>query len=465
MFDRIIYDIFDKLHEGIIILNKEGNLEFINKKAAEIDNIDRNTAIGRTVLEIYPSLNEKTSTLLKVLKSKEPIINYKQLYKNYKGETLKAINSTFPLWQGKRFFGAITVSRCIEEDTLEINDIFDLGEIFDLNTVDDEGSTRKKKSTLNSTSAKYDFIDIVGRSNYILEAKDRANKASKTLSPVLVYGETGTGKELFVQAIHNNSIRRKKPFVPQNCAAIPINLMEGILFGTARGGFTGAENRKGLFELASGGTLYLDELNSMPLELQAKILRVIQEGEIRRVGETESREIDVRIIASLNEEPEMLVEKGLLRKDLYYRLNVVRINLPPLRKRKEDIPLLVSFFINSFNEKFKADIQGIHQEALKRLISMQWEGNIRELEHCLEAIFNLRQSGFILAEDLDEISTASKAKEIIPLKEKIAELEGGYINEALTAANNNISEAARLLDIPRQTLQSKIKKLQGRKRD
>ena len=406
-------------------------------------------------------MNEKTSTLLKVLKNKEPIIDYKQLYKNYKGETLKAINSTFPLWQGKRFFGVITISRCIEEDALELNHIFEIAESLDFNGMDDRRSTHSKKSTLNSTSAKYDFIDIVGRSNYILDAKDRANKASKTVSPVLIYGETGTGKELFVQAIHNNSSRRDKPFVPQNCAAIPINLMEGILFGTARGGFTGAENKKGLFELANGGTLYLDELNSMPLELQAKILRVIQEGNIRRIGDTESREVDVRIIASLNEEPEILVEKGLLRKDLYYRLNVVRINLPPLRKRKEDIPLLVSFFINLFNERFKADIQGIHQEALKRLISMQWEGNIRELEHCIEAIFNLRQSGIIFLEDLDEISTCSKIKEVIPLKDKIAELEEGYINEALAAANNNISEAARLLDIPRQTLQSKIKNMRS----
>ena len=461
MFDKVIYDVFDKLHEGIIILNKEGNLEFINKKAEEIDNIDRDAAIGRTVLEVYPSLNEKTSTLLKVLKSKEPIIDYKQMYKNYKGETLKAINSTFPLWQGKKFFGVITVSRCIEEDALEFNHIFEKAEVMNFNGVDDEKSAQRKKGALNSNSAKYDFIDIAGRSNYILEAKDKANKASKTTSPVLIYGETGTGKELFVQAIHNNSSRRDKPFVPQNCAAIPVNLMEGIFFGTARGGFTGAENKKGLFELASGGTLYLDELNSMPLELQAKILRVIQEGSIRRIGDTESKEVDVRIIASLNEKPERLVERGLLRKDLYYRLNVVRIDLPPLRKRKEDIPLLVSSFINKFNERFKADIQGIHQEALKRLISMQWEGNIRELEHCIEAVFNLRQSGYILPEDLDEISTALMTKEIVPLKEKIAELEEGYINEALAAANNNISEAARLLDIPRQTLQSKLKKLRS----
>jgi len=461
MFDSIVYDIFDNLHEGIIIVNKDGELEFLNKKAAEIDNINRDTAIGRKVLDIYPSLSKKTSTLLKVLKNREPIINNKQLYRNYKGESLNTINSTYPLWKGKRFIGVIEVSRCVEIENKEVSHIVEARNQI---SNDEDRSIQRKKDTLSLNVAKFDFIDIIGGSYYILEAKDRASKASKTSSPVLIYGETGTGKEMFVQAIHNNSNRREKPFIPQNCAAIPAELMEGILFGTAKGGFTGAEDRKGLFELANGGTLYLDELNSMPLELQGKILRVLQEGNIRRIGDNEIKAVDVRIIASLNEEPEKLVEEGLLRKDLYYRLNVVRINLPTLRKRKEDIPILVDFFINHFNKRFNGSIQGIHQDALKKLISMQWEGNIRELEHCIEGIFNLRQSGYILPEDLDDINPHTTTKEIIPLQDKLLELEEGYIKEALAAANNNVSKAAKLLDVPRQTLQYKIKRMNERNR-
>lgn len=307
-------------------------------------------------------------------------------------------------------------------------------------------------------TAKYTFEDIIGASSILTDCKDKALKASKTSSPILIFGETGTGKELFVQAIHNASNRRNKTFVAQNCAAIPSGLLEAILFGIVKGSFTGAQDRKGLFEIADGGTLYLDEINSMPLELQGKILRVLQEKSIMPVGSTSLKAVDVRIVASLNEEPEKLMEDYKLRMDLYYRLNVVRINLPSLRIRKEDIPHLITFFIGKFNEIYNACITGVDDEALQKIILWDWQGNIRELEHMIEAVFNFKLEGYIDSSDLKQIGFGNRS-EFISLKDRMDKVEREYIKEALIAAQHNVSKAAELLKIPRQTLQSKMKRL------
>lgn len=306
-------------------------------------------------------------------------------------------------------------------------------------------------------TAKYNFEHILGNNSTLKCCKDKALKASKTSSPILIYGETGTGKELFVQAIHNNSHRNKGPFIAQNCAALPSNLLESILFGTVKGSFTGAEDKKGIFELVNEGTLYLDELNSMPIDLQGKLLRVLQEGTIRRIGSSRSKSVDVRVIVSLNELPEILLEEGKLRKDLYYRLNVVRIDLPPLRERKEDIPLIIEHFIRKFNIKFKASIDGIDARSLEKLICLDWQGNVRELEHIIEGIFNLKLQGNINEKDLQNVGLNVKAK-IVPFKKKMNDIEKSYIKEALIINNFNITKAADFLQVPRQTLQSKIKK-------
>lgn len=309
----------------------------------------------------------------------------------------------------------------------------------------------------------FNFKDIIGESESISRVREIGFKACDTNSPVLVYGETGTGKELIVQAIHQESKRKNKSFIPQNCAAIPENLLESIFFGISKGSFTGAESKVGLFELAEGGTLYLDELNSMPLNFQGKLLRVLQDGEIRKVGETTSRKVDVRIIASLNENPEELVEEGRLRKDLYYRLNVVRINLPSLNERKEDIPLLINHFIENMNEKFESEVEGIEEEALKALILKDYEGNIRELEHIIEGVFNLRNKGLINLKDLnfktnEDFGYNKKSLQLMSLRDKLEFQEKKYIKEAIIITEYNISKAAKLLDLPRQTLQYKIKK-------
>ncbi|MEG1256462.1 sigma 54-interacting transcriptional regulator [Clostridium sp.] len=300
----------------------------------------------------------------------------------------------------------------------------------------------------------YSFEDIIGCSDEIKRVKELGMKICNSASPIFIYGATGTGKELVVQSIHNGSIRRKKPFIAQNCAAIPENLLESIFFGVGKGGFTGAIESEGLFELAKGGTLYLDELNSMDIAFQSKILRVLQEGEFRRVGETNTRKTDVRIVASVNEEPDFLVKSNRLRKDLYYRLNVIRVNMPVLNSRREDIPLLITSFIDRLNYKLGTMVKGISNEALNVLMKKNYDGNVRELEHIIEGALNFKREGFVEVDNLG----LDGVKENTSLRKKMEMMEIEYIKEALLIYNYNVSSASRFLDVPRQTLQYKIRK-------
>lgn len=301
----------------------------------------------------------------------------------------------------------------------------------------------------------YNANDIIGESKSIKHIREIIKKIGESSSSVFIYGETGTGKELVVQAIHNSSKRKDKPFIAQNCAAIPENLLESIFFGVGKGGFTGAVEGGGLFEAADGGTLYLDELNSMDISFQGKLLRVLQEGEIRRIGDNKIKKVDVRIIASVNEPPENLMKEKKLRADLYYRLNVVRINLPSLNERKDDVPILINHFIKKFNHEFNGDIKGVDERVLSYLVQKDYGGNVRELEHIIEGAFNCRKKGYLSYSDLD-IFLDSKIG--TSLKKKLESEERKYINEALIICNYNVSKAAKFLDIPRQTLQYKITK-------
>lgn len=444
MFDKNVYDIFDNLEDGITIIDNRGRIVFLNKKAQNLDNINLEEVLGRHILEVYPSLSQRNSTLLNVLHSKTPIKDNIQTFINFKGERITTQNTTLPVLNGEKIIGAIEISR----DLTSVKKMTD--EIMKL-----KNELITKKDGKNVERRLYTFMDIIGESSEMLYIKNIAIKASNSSSPVFIYGETGVGKELFVQAIHSASKRRNGPFIAQNCAAVPETLLEGILFGTVRGSFTGSEDRPGLLELSDGGTLYLDELNSMPPTLQAKLLRVLQDGLVRRVGDVKEKKVDVRFIASTNISPEECLKRGLIRRDLYYRLNVISIKIPELKDRRTDIPLLVNFFINKYENKLGKDKVQITDEALDCLINYSWPGNVRELEHTIERILNLKDDDTITMDDLPE---QIKGCNNISLEESIERYEKKLIEDALSLSNNNISLAAKMLKIPRQTLQYKIKK-------
>jgi arginine utilization regulatory protein len=304
---------------------------------------------------------------------------------------------------------------------------------------------------------------------------DSAKKASQNKASVFIYGETGTGKELFAQSIHYDGSRKNKPFLAQNCAALPASLLEGILFGTAKGGFTGAVDRAGLFEQANGGTLLLDEISAMPYDLQSKLLRVLQEDYIRRLGGMKDVPVDVRIIATVNEKPEILIEKGALRKDLYYRLGIVNLDLPPLRERREDIPVLAYRLLEKQSRRFKKKISGFSENALGKLQSHDYPGNIRELENIIIAAVSMADEESLL--DAEHIILPAALYQKPGKKEMAARYNNGIekmkgtslsghldiiekelIREAMEKTKGNVSRAADMLGISRQLLQHKLKK-------
>ncbi|MBV1820319.1 sigma 54-interacting transcriptional regulator [Anaerosalibacter bizertensis] len=451
-----VYEILDYIDEGIHIIDKNGRIVYYNRFAQLIDDIDRDKAIGRHILEVYPSLSYETSTLLTVMKTGEPILNVEQTFINYKGKKITTINSSIPIKYKKKIVGALEISRDITQVKQMSETIVELqDELYN-------GKKKEKKEKKKNKRAKYTFMDIIGENKEMLDLKSLALRAADTDAPVLVYGDTGTGKELFVHSIHNASSRKDKPFIAQNCAALPANLLEGILFGTVKGGFTGAEDRPGLFELANGGTLFLDEINSMPLELQAKLLRVLQDNVIRRVGDIKTVDVDVRIITATNVPPEEAVETKQMRKDLYYRLNVVSFEIPPLKDRKDDIPILTKFFIEKFNKKLGRNVENVSNEVMKIFFEYDWEGNVRELEHLLEGIMSIYDVKTIEVEHLTpkfrNYKKNIRNNGIKSLKETLEDTEKNIILNALKTNNENITHTAEMLKIPRQTLQYKINK-------
>lgn len=450
--------ILKTIDEGIHVVDADGITIFYNAVAAALDGLTPDEVHNFHVLEVFPSLTKETSTLLKVIQTGQPIYNQHQSYTNRKGKHIDTVNSTLPLWLDGELIGAVEVAK----DMSKIKQLSD--QLLDLQSK----MKSNKRKTKNHTFATYCFSDIITNDPQLKRIKTQCEKASKTHSPIMIFGETGTGKEMFVQAIHNASNRGENPFVVQNCAAIPGPLLEGILFGTTKGSFTGAIDRAGVFELADGGTLFLDELNSMPIELQSKLLRVIQEGVVQRIGSNVTRKVDVRIISALNEKPEECLKSGRLRHDLFYRLNVVYFELPPLRDRKTDITYLIQHFIKHFNVAFQKQVGGLTPEAEQLLIRYLWPGNIRELKHAIEHCMNFAEDHFSIGVDLlpQHVTTANESRvqnkisefsTVPPLREALGEYEQHIIQMALKQTSGNILQAAKILGVPRQTLQYKIK--------
>lgn len=313
------------------------------------------------------------------------------------------------------------------------------------------------------------YGDIIGNSSGMQNIYDLIEKVADSESTVVITGESGTGKGMVARAIHNRSSRREKSFITINCGAIPENLLESELFGHVRGAFTGANAAKpGKFELAKGGTVFLDEIGDMSTNLQVKILRVLEEREFEQVGGSKTFHADVRIIAATHADLEALVEKGQFREDLFYRLYVVPVEMPALRDRQSDIPLLIAHFLKQFNKKNSRNVQGFSQDALKALQMYPWPGNVRELKNMMERMVVLKGEGYIESQDLSQkykkgddnydISNIKISDDGINLNSAVTEFEKALILESLNRTKWIKNQAAKLLHLNRTTLVEKIKR-------
>jgi len=368
-------------------------------------------------------------------------------------------------------FGSIDQAvQAVKEGAYDyINKPFKIDEI--LLTIEkalEERHLRHEVTTLRQElRTRYHFENLIGKSRAMQEVFGLIEQVAGSRSTVMVYGKSGTGKELVAKAVHYNSPRSAKAFVAVNCAAIPAELLESELFGHEKGAFTGAIATKvGKFELATGGTLFLDEIGHMRLDLQAKILRALQEREVERVGGTRTIKIDVRVLAATNRDLKKAIEDGTFREDLYYRLNVVPITLPPLRQRREDIPLLVEHFIAKYNREFVRKVKGFSAGATAALYQYDWPGNVRELENVIERAVALAQSETISLRELpleisilggDVIEDIQKAG--VTLREARSHFERQYILNILDKVQWNQTEAARVLGLHRNTLAWKLQRL------
>ncbi len=443
------------LGEAMHIVDANGMTIIYNEAMARLEKISVEDALGKSFRQVFSNIPEEESTLFQALKNRKEVRNKQQTYLNIYGKQVTTINTTVPVIVDGNVVAAMEIAR-------DITDIKDMSDT--ILRLQDKGES-PKEAPLQFT--RYHFEDIIGEDPGFMQAVERAKKATSNTASVFIYGETGTGKELIAQSIHYGGNRQSRPFLAQNCAAIPESLLEGILFGTEKGGFTGAVDRAGLFEQANGGTLLLDEVSAMPYELQSKLLRVLQEKYIRRVGGKKDILVDVRIIATVNEDPRELISSGALRPDLYYRLNVIGITIPPLRERKRDIGVLAESFLKKYNEEYDKEIWMIADSALEKLENYDYPGNVRELENIIMSAVSMSDDGHVLTphdisipETYREESSlvAGYSEEEGSLGEYLAQIEEKVIRQYLTSNGGNVSKTAGALGMVRQNLQHKLKK-------
>lgn len=454
-YKMLFLELIKYINEGVHVIDDQGKTIIYNERMAELEKLTGKEVLNKPFEDVFKDVED--STLLKSLHNKSIIINKNQSYINKYGKEITTINTTVPILNEENVVAALEIAHNITQIKEMTDTILEL-----------QKDIHNPNETKNKRIREYRFHNIVGNSEPFKKTIEIAKRASKTDASVFIYGETGTGKELIAQSIHFDGIRKDKPFIAQNCAAIPDSLLEGLLFGTAKGGFTGAVDREGLFEQASGGTLLLDEINSMPYDTQAKLLRVLQEGYVRRVGGTKDIPIDVRIIASSNELPEEIVGSGKIRKDLYYRLNIININIPPLRERKDDVLILSEKFIEKYNKKFNKDVWILSDKSKEKLLNYDFPGNIRELENIIMGAISLLDDEHVITDNYISINPAfEKSNFNLNIEQNIKEnglplimdtIERDIIEKIYSENNENISKTAEVLKIKRQTLQHKLKK-------
>ena len=435
--------LWDNVHEGICIIDNKGVVCIWGRGSEKLYGIKKSEIIGKKLGEYFP-----TALLLDVLKSKKPVENVihsprKNTYVNI---------SARPLIKNDKLIGVVSTERDVSEITNLSRELELTKEKLDYLQVE----VRKMNED------KFSFGNVVGKSKIMTRTIDRAYQVAPTTSSVLVSGESGTGKEVFARAIHQSS-GREGAFVAINCSAIPESLFESEMFGYESGAFTGAltKGKIGKIEIANGGTLFLDEIGDMPLHMQAKLLRVLQEKQLMRVGGNKSISLDVRIISATHRNLEDMVKIGTFREDLYYRLNVVNIKLPSLSERIEDLPIFVKLFMEEFCRENHIKVPNISPEILNKLMNYSWPGNIRELKNMVEHLVVFSKNEKVQNETLPDYINCRDGQECIKnsqnLNQLIRKTEVKAIHDAMKEAENNKQKAAKILDIPRSTLYYKLK--------
>lgn len=440
----LLKTIMETTNDAIVYVNKEGYIEMISKPYADFLQVKREEVIGKHVRDVIE--NTRMDVVIKTGVSE--IAEVQEINGN------KMIATRIPVFVKGNVVGA--VGRVLFRDINELNALY-----MKISKIEKELNLYKDEFK-KVNSAKYSLDSIISESKSMHKIKELTKRTAKTNSNVLILGESGTGKELFAHAIHSISRRANAPFIKVNCGAIPYELLESELFGYEEGSFTGAKKggKIGKFKAADGGTIFLDEIGDLPMNMQVKLLRVLQDKEIERIGSNSSEKVDVRIITATNRDLEEMVSEGKFRLDLYYRLNVLTIKVPPLRERKDDIPILSEYLIQKISRRENIRVDRISDSALEYLKRYNWPGNVRELENILERAINfLDEETVIKPEHLpSKITGIMRKKKIRTLKLTLEEVERQAIIDSLIFSNGNKTKAASILDISRTSLYEKIDK-------
>ena len=450
----------DQVTDGVQIYDKNACAVYFNRASRGISRIPSGVNVeGRHLLDLY-NLDESVSTTMTALQTQAPVIDRVDSFRanDFSTAPIASANTSYPIFREGELLGAVVFEQTAEIVERNMKKMEATGKALSA------FSQRPPKISFSG----YTFDNVIGSCPKLREAVELARRVAPQDSPILLVGETGTGKEIFAQSIHRSSRRRSGKFLAINCAAVPETLIESLLFGTKKGSFTGSEDKAGYLEEAAGGTLFLDELNSMSLAMQSKILRVLQEKTFRRVGGSQDLRLDVRVISSCNEDPFKAVAENTFRRDLFYRLSTVMLELPPLREHLEDLEELIRYHLEATAYQFVHAVTRLDPEVLAVLRAYHWPGNVRELFHVLDYAQNVTDSQVMEVRHLPPYLLKHRSEPAAPLpaidfsRETLQGLMDGYekqvIAQALDHCGYNISRTAQTLGILRQSLQYRIRK-------
>lgn len=440
--ETLLDTMLSAIDERFIVVNKEGYIEALSKAYAEFLGVELQNVMGRHVSEVIENTRMDIVTKTGVAET--------GVFQEINGE--KMIATRIPIYKNGEVIGAF--GRVLFRNVKDLEVLYDK-----LSTIEMELNLYRKTFGKINT-AKYQVDDIIGNCDIMLNLKESVRRVAKTNSSVLILGESGTGKELFAHSIHSASMRKKAPFICVNCGTIPEQLIESELFGYEEGAFTGAKKggKMGLFQAAHGGTIFLDEIGDLPMAMQVKLLRVLQDKEIQKVGSNVREPINVRVVAATNKSLDEMIKAGQFRADLYYRLNVVTLNIPALRERKEDLPLLIKSLLAKISQKESMGVIEVSRTAMEYLINYDWPGNVRELENVLERAINFvgPDKKIEIKHLPSRVTGVEQVGAVLTMKEIVEHAEQEAIKNALMQCRYRKTKAAQQLGISRTTLYEKM---------